>query len=149
MMDTCPFCDESIKVAVFAESEHCMALYNRSPILPGHSLIVPKKHYSKILDLSEVVYADMMHFLRIVSSGLIKAYDATGINWTLQEGEDAGQTIDHMHFHLIPRHPKDLPEPGDWYPRLRENENIDSNQRPNLSHEELKSIVDNLTPYFR
>lgn len=148
-MRTCPFCDKSIRDAIFAESEHCLAIYNRSPILPGHSMIIPRQHYTRVLDLPDAVYADMMHFMRKVSSGLIQAFAATGINWTLQEGRDAGQTVDHIHFHLIPRQPQDLPKPGDWYPRLRENENIDSSKRPNLSHEELKSIVENLTPYFQ
>ena len=147
-MPECPFCDKAIQEAVFAESTHCQAVYNRSPILPGHSMVIPKSHYSGILDLPEEVYTDMMHFMRKISSGLIKAYNATGINWTLQEGEDAGQTVDHMHFHLIPRQPKDLPEPGDWYPRLRENEMIDSDKRPGLSDEEMKKRVEELKPLF-
>ncbi len=148
-MADCPFCDESIHLAVFSESEHCLAVYNRSPILPGHSMVIPKVHYSSVLELPEEIYSDMMHFMRAVSNGLIEASGASGINWTLQEGGDAGQTIEHLHFHLIPRKPEDLPEPGDWYPRLRENEVIDSDKRPRLSDEEMKKRVEQLKPFFR
>ncbi|MCF8232254.1 MAG: HIT family protein [Bacteroidales bacterium] len=148
-MAACPFCDESIHIAVFAKSEHCLAVYNRSPILRGHSMVIPREHYHTVLELPEEVYSDMMHFMRSVSGGLIKAFGASGINWTLQEGEDAGQTIEHLHFHLIPRKPKDLPEPGDWYPRLRENEVIDSDKRPTLSDKEMRHRVGELKPFFR
>lgn len=148
-MPECPFCDEAINEAVFAESTHCRAVYNRSPILSGHSMVIPKAHYSSVLELPEEIYSDMMRFMRRVSNGLLKAVEASGINWTLQEGEDAGQTVDHMHFHLIPRQPKDLPEPGDWNPRLQEKETIDSDKRPILSDEEMRKRVEELRPFFR
>ena len=148
-MPDCPFCDESIHKAVFAESKHCLAVYNRSPIFPGHSMVIPRKHYHKVLELPDEIYSDMMHFMRTVSGGLVEAFGAPAINWTLQEGEDAGQTVEHLHFHLIPRQPKDLPQPGDWYPRLRENEAIDSDKRPKLSDEEMKKKVEKLKPFFR
>lgn len=144
----CPFCSESILKAQFAESKHCRAIYNISPILPGHSMVIPKKHFSSISDLPDEVYHDLMLFMRQVSEILQKAFQAAGINWTLQEGEEAGQTVPHLHFHLIPRQPADLPEPGDWYPKLRGQQAIDSGKRPRLSEKEMKEVVASLRTYF-
>ncbi|HKK09965.1 MAG TPA: HIT family protein [Bacteroidales bacterium] len=144
----CPFCSESILKAQFAESKHCRAVYNISPILPGHSMVIPKRHFRSLADLPDEVYQDLMLFMRQVSEILQKAFQAAGINWTLQEGEEAGQTVPHLHFHLIPRQPADLPEPGDWYPKLREQQVIDSAKRPRLSEKEMEEVVLWLRTYF-
>ncbi len=147
-MKGCPFCSENILKAQFAESKHCRAIYNISPILPGHSMVIPKKHFGSVVDLSDEVYRDLMLFMRQVSKKLQDAWQASGINWTLQEGEEAGQTVSHLHFHLIPRYPNDLPEPGDWYPKLREQQIIDSDKRPRLSDMEMEEVVSWLRAYF-
>ena len=58
-----------------------------------------------------------------------------------QEREEAGQTIDHMHMHIIPRKSHDLKTPGEWYPKLKQIMDIESNARPNLSHKEMEDTV--------
>ena len=118
-----------------------LAIYNISPLLPGHSLVIPKRHVNTIYDLSDEEFEDMMFFMRNISDLLRKAYNAEGINWTLQEGEPAGQTVSHLHFHLIPRNPGDFFDPGDWYPKLKEHQNIDSAHRSKLTPEQMKEIV--------
>ncbi len=138
----CPFCNKTSENAVFGKSKYSRAIYNISPLLPGHSLLIPKKHVSTVYELSDEEFEDMMFFMRNISDVLRKAYSAEGINWTLQEGEPAGQTVSHLHFHLIPRNPGDFPDPGDWYPKLQEHKNIDSAQRPKLTNEQLKTIVE-------
>jgi diadenosine tetraphosphate (Ap4A) HIT family hydrolase len=148
MQHDCPFCADAIKATVFAESTHCRAIINIAPVLPGHVLVIPKKHYQQVLALPNCVYEDMMHFMRKVSRGLLRAYNAGGINWTLQEGGEAGQTIMHLHFHLIPRKHDDLDEPGDWYPRLKESQHIDSKNRPKLSVKDIKDIAQWLKDYI-
>lgn len=148
MKNDCPFCSELILKAQFAESKHCRAIYNISPILTGHSMVIPKAHFKVITDLPDEVYHDMMLFMRKVSEILQMAFDASGINWTLQEGEEAGQTVPHLHFHLIPRKPGDLNSPGDWYPKLKEQQAIDSELRPNLSTKEMEDVVSWLRTYF-
>lgn len=129
------------------KSAHCLAVVNIAPILSGHAMVIPIKHYQHVLALPDDVYSDMMHFMRRVSAVLLKAYAAGGINWTLQEGEEAGQTVPHLHFHLIPRHADDLDNPGDWYPKLKEHQQIDSTDRRRLTPQEMSEIVSYLKSF--
>jgi bis(5'-adenosyl)-triphosphatase len=145
-MITCPFCHPSIKEAVFYESTHFMAIYNVAPVFPGHAMIIPKAHITGLLIIPEEEIVEMVKLSRIVVRILQKAFHARGFNWSIQEGEEAGQTIKHLHMHIIPRKPQDLEHPGDWYPLLKKFyiENIDSELRPKISADEMKRIVSKL-----
>jgi bis(5'-adenosyl)-triphosphatase len=139
----CPFCNPSRERGTFAQSGDFIAIYNVAPILPGHSLVIPKWHVSSLLDLSDAEIAEMVRFSRVVVRNLMRIFGASGFNWTVQEGEEAGQTIPHLHLHLIPRSAGDLPEPGDWYPRLKKSEEevIDSSARGQLTDDEIKRVA--------
>jgi bis(5'-adenosyl)-triphosphatase len=139
----CPFCNINTNSTQFAESANFRAIYNIAPILPGHSLIIPKGHATSLLDLSEAEICEMVNFSQKCVRILRKAFHTTGFDWTIQEGEEAGQTIKHLHLHLIPRKRNDLPNPGDWYPKLlqSESEAIDSKQRHKLSEDQVSKVV--------
>lgn len=141
--ESCPFCNAIDSLSRFASSEDFVALYNIAPILPGHSLVVPKRHVKSILDLDNDEVAEMMRFARNVVVLLISTFKGGGFNLTIQEGEEAGQTIAHLHMHLIPRRAGDLKTPGDWFPLLKGDatQQIDSNSRPRLTETEMKKIV--------
>lgn len=143
----CPFCEPNVLDSTFLESKFFRAMYNIAPILPGHSLVVPKRHITSIMDLDADESAEIIHFSKNVVRLLLKAFDASGFDWTIQEGNDAGQTVEHLHLHLIPRKPKDLPNPGDWYPMLMKAENpemIDSQNRSRISASEMDGIIRHL-----
>lgn len=142
----CPFCSVNVNETVFTESENFRAIYNIAPILPGHSLIISKRHLQSLMDLSDSELCEMMTFGRDVVRILLRAFDTSAFNWTVQEGEEAGQTIPHLHMHLIPRERNDLPQPGDWYPLLRKSQSevIDSDSRPRLTPHEMKEIVNRI-----
>ncbi len=143
----CPFCDPGIEAATFASDDHFRAVYNISPTLPGHSLVMPKRHVESLLDLSDSEASEMMLFARKVVQTLLKAFQGRAFDWTIQEGVEAGQSVPHLHLHLIPRKAEDLPQPGDWYPALMDSLNIDaidSEQRPRLSREEMDRVVSHL-----
>ena len=139
----CPFCNPDRRRAQFAEAGNFLAIYNIAPILPGHSLIIPRWHVQSLMELDDDEICEMVLFSRNVVRLLQKVFGATGFNWTIQEGEEAGQTVPHLHLHLIPRMPGDLPRPGDWYPKLVESEEkiIDSEARPRLTPEQMDRIV--------
>ena len=142
----CVFCRKDFPESSFAASENFLAIYNLAPILPGHSLIIPKWHVLSLMELTEQELCEMMVFSRYVIRVLIKAFGSTAFNWTIQEGIEAGQTVPHLHLHLVPRKEKDLPQPGDWYPLLEQSETdlMDSDLRPKLSLDEMKVIASKL-----
>lgn len=141
METTCPFCKDNIKTAAFAEENGFLAIYNHSPILPGHSLVIPSKHISSLFDLSEDEISAFFSFARKITSFLTKHYKSDAYDWSLQEGESAGQSVDHLHLHIIPRNPGDLPEGEDWYVKLEEQrkQKIDEPGRAILSELEYNN----------
>jgi bis(5'-adenosyl)-triphosphatase len=130
----CPFCPAK-DVEAFCSDALFLALHNVSPILPGHSLILPRAHVESVLDLANGELGAFVLFARRVTRLLTCAFRADGFDWSIQDGVAAGQTVRHLHLHVIPRHAGDLPDPGDWYPALRASESapIDSPSRPRLS----------------
>jgi bis(5'-adenosyl)-triphosphatase len=142
----CPFCLSDIQTTVFARSSRFMAIYNMAPILPGHSLIIPKKHIQSIMELKEGEVTEMILFARKVTAMLMKIFKAESFNWSVQEGEAAGQTMSHLHMHIVLRFPGDMPDPGDWYPKIQENYNtmLDSKSRTRLKNSEMERIIQKL-----
>lgn len=92
----------------------------------------------------------MMTFSRNITKMLLELFKSSGFDWTIQEGEDAGQSVPHLHLHLIPRKSNDLPQPGDWYPLLRESESeiIDSRTRARLLPDEMNLIVSEIQKFY-
>ena len=147
MNSTCPFCNGNITTSAFLDCPRFRAIYNIAPILAGHSLVIPKRHVQSVMELADDEVAELFIFCRLVSTLLQKAYGHKAFDWTLQDGEPAGQTVQHLHIHIIPRQFGDLPNPGDWYPKLmgvRESEIIDSGERATLSPARLNRAVENL-----
>jgi bis(5'-adenosyl)-triphosphatase len=143
---TCPFCDPHIQHSLFARSEHFLAVYNIAPILPGHSLIIPKKHIQSVMELDNLALTEMIRFTREVTEIVLMAFHADAFNWSVQEKHAAGQSIAHLHFHIVPRYPDDFPDPGDWYPKISSNyeEMLDNGNRKKLSDSDMKQIITQL-----
>jgi bis(5'-adenosyl)-triphosphatase len=135
----CPFCAAPIADISFMESARFRAIVNIAPILPGHSLVIPKHHVESLLALSDDEVAEMVSLSRRAVSLLMRVHGAEGFDWTIQESEAAGQSVPHLHLHLIPRRSGDLSHPGDWYQRL-----IDYEGRPRLSLDDMKAMADRL-----
>jgi bis(5'-adenosyl)-triphosphatase len=133
---SCPFCADAIDEVTFMASERFRAIVNIAPILPGHSLVVPRRHVESLLALSDDEVAEMVNLSRRAVAVLIQAHDAAGFDWTIQESEAAGQSVPHLHLHLIPRRPGDLPNPGDWYQRL-----IEYEDRPRLTRQDMVEVA--------
>ncbi len=143
----CPFCNDTIPEITFLQTKNFRAIYNHAPILPGHSLIIPKLHKESYFDLRPDEMCELANFSRRVARLLIKVFNADGFNWTLQESQAAGQTVAHLHFHIVPRYANDLPEPGDWYPKIENQEKnmlLDSEERKKISRNEIKKVVEKI-----
>jgi bis(5'-adenosyl)-triphosphatase len=143
---TCPFCDASVKASVFYSHAGMLAIYNIAPVLPGHSLVIPAKHYKSILELSSRELVDFFETARTTVHILMKAFNTDSFDWSVQEKPEAGQTIEHLHLHIVPRLKDDLKHPGDWYPQVQQNDQaiIDSLNRPRLNTESMTLIINEL-----
>lgn len=147
--EDCPFCSSALQQSAFCADERFLAFYNIAPVLPGHSLVLPRAHVESVLSLDDADLAALVVFARRVTRLLARAFAADGFDWTIQDGRSAGQSVPHLHLHIIPRHMGDLPEPGDWYPALMANQDatIDSAARSPLTPAEHERITRHLREF--
>ncbi len=144
--NNCLFCRKEIIEKSFYSTKRFNAIYNIAPILPGHSLIIPNKHYESLFELTDEELGEMMVFARKITTVLKTVFGCDGFDWTLQDGVSAGQTIPHLHLHIIPRKPFDMPESNEWYSKIPVNEVqlLDSEHRARLSDDEYNAITQKL-----
>jgi bis(5'-adenosyl)-triphosphatase len=140
---SCPFCNPQINDCLFFESVNFLAVYNIAPVLPGHSLIIPRNHITSFIDLDKEQRAEFLETTRQAVRILLKAFHTDAFDLSVQEKPEAGQTIEHLHLHIVPRIKNDMPKPGDWYPIIHENDLmiIDNDNRSRLSDDALRKVV--------
>ena len=143
IVQSCPFCDQNIMSSMFYRLGNTLAIYNIAPVLPGHSLIIPEKHLTSLLDLSQTEMLEFFNTARAALQILMQAFHTDAFDWSVQEKPEAGQTIEHLHLHIVPRLKGDLKQPGDWYPLIQHNDAaiIDSLNRQRISREDMQQII--------
>lgn len=108
----CPFCRESVEKRCVGRLGSMLAVRDRFPVTPLHTLVVPERHVADYFDLRSEERADAERLLRILRSEILKEDPhVTGFNMGVNCGASAGQTIMHVHIHLIPRRDGDLENP--------------------------------------
>ena len=85
------------------EDTNTLAFRDISPRNPGHTLVIPKKHYGSILDIPENELASVMSTVKKVTMATKNATNSDGTSIMQSNGRAAGQIVAHMHFHVIPR----------------------------------------------
>lgn len=108
-MSSCPFCEPGDRVV--ARNELALAITDRQPASPGHTLIVPKRHCTSYFDLSPEEASACHSLLREQRDRLRQEHQPDGFNVGVNDGTAAGQTVEHAHVHLIPRYAGDHPDP--------------------------------------
>ena len=111
MDNNCPFCKVESEREIIASSLLSVAFYDVFPFSPGHALIIPKRHVSSFFDLSKEERQDLLNLADSVKRILEERYHPDGYNIGINVGEAAGQSIFHVHMHLIPRYQGDVPSP--------------------------------------
>ena len=81
------------------------------PISPGHTLIIPKRHVASFFELTPEERADLLELLDAAKADLDQEFSPDGYNIGVNDGAAAGQTIAHVHIHLIPRFAGDRSDP--------------------------------------
>ncbi len=106
-MDKCIFCriiSGEIPGAVIYEDELVFAFLDAGPINFGHTLVIPREHYSSIAAVPEAVCGRMMHTGARIGVALKRFSDKyEGFNLHLADGACAGQVVGHAHLHVVPR----------------------------------------------
>ncbi|MCI0461580.1 MAG: HIT family protein [Gemmataceae bacterium] len=106
----CPFCHLPAE-RILAANEHAVALLDAYPVSPGHTLIVSRRHVASYFDLTAEEARGLHELLCQMHARLQAAGSAEGYNVGINVGKAAGQTILHVHLHLIPRYPGDVEDP--------------------------------------
>lgn len=108
-MANCVFCNSEHER--IAENEVAIAIFDAFPVNPGHALIIPKRHVADFFELSESERNACFALVAEVKSILDSMHKSDGYNVGVNVGEAAGQTVFHVHIHLIPRYTGDVSSP--------------------------------------
>jgi len=106
----CAFCTLPL-ARLIDESATAFAIRDGYPLSPGHTLLIPKRHTGSFFDLPEQERRDLLALLDRAKLALDKEFQPQGYNIGINDGAAAGQTVPHLHVHLIPRYDGDLPDP--------------------------------------
>ncbi len=106
----CIFCCLPV-TRIIAENTYFLAILDKFPISKGHTLIIPKRHILSFFHLNEKEFVSLYPFINEIKTLINKRYLAKGFNIGVNDGEVAGQTINHLHIHLIPRYNGDVSNP--------------------------------------
>ncbi len=107
MDQECIFCKiihGEIPAAVVYEDSDFIGFLDINPRSRGHTLIIPKRHYTTLLEMDEETLQRLGVVLKHVADHLVRVLDAKGFNILSNNGESAGQVVKHVHFHIIPRY---------------------------------------------
>ncbi|EGG22429.1 fragile histidine triad protein [Cavenderia fasciculata] len=127
---------------IFFESALSVALVNLKPVLPGHVLICPRRVVPRYYDLEDHEIADLWKSAKIVSKVIEKHFNGDGLTFAIQDGKNAGQTVPHVHIHIIPRQKTDYENTDQIYTEIEK-------EREPRTLETMAKEADELRVYFQ
>ena len=112
-MNNCLFCsiENDLEQKIVLSNQYCMFLQKPQEILIGSGVIVPKRHRKTVFDLSEDEWNATFDLLKEVKVYIDNKYKPDGYNIGMNLGKEAGQSVMHLHVHLIPRYKGDVENP--------------------------------------
>ncbi|PWR72316.1 HIT family protein [Methanospirillum lacunae] len=108
--ESCIFCTPGPEETIL-ENHEVYARYDKNPVSPGHLLIIPKRHFKSVFEATETELSALWNLIRVAKSYLDETFNPDGYNIGINDGSAAGQTIMHLHIHLIPRYSGDMKDP--------------------------------------
>ncbi|MBT8555879.1 HIT family protein [Polynucleobacter sp. MWH-Creno-3A4] len=106
----CPFCTLP-KERIFLSNEFGYAIRDGFPVSTGHTLIVPKRHIPSWFETTNEESQGLLKLLSLAKEMLDDELNPDGYNIGINDGPTAGQTVPHLHIHLIPRYQNDQEDP--------------------------------------
>jgi histidine triad (HIT) family protein len=89
--------------SIIAQNEKAIAFLDAFPLAKGHTLVIPKNHFSKIQNMSEQYESALFHLMHQLVDPIEKAAHVNSSTIAIHNGKEAGQEIDHVHIHIVPR----------------------------------------------
>ena len=132
--DDCIFCKilaDEIPSAVVYEDERFRAILDVNPAARRHVIILPKKHAANVFELPDEEASQILIVAKRIAAAMMETYHCDGINILQNNGEAAGQTVFHLHVHVIPRFEGDT-------------DHINIGWRPGETPDDLQAIADEI-----
>ena len=131
----CIFCkivEGKIPSRKIIETEKSLAFLDAFPLTKGHALVIPKKHYLKIQEMSKEDNSDLFEVVRILAGKMEQIAPSSLV--AIHNGKESGQEVPHVHVHIIPRNTDDSVGP------------VHSmfNKKPKLTNDEFNNIANKL-----
>ena len=124
----CKIAKKEIQSKIITETKNSIAFLDAFPLSRGHTLVIPKRHYEKVQDMTDMDNTDLFNTVHKVISKVDKLTGATLL--AIHNGKDSGQEIPHVHVHIIPRQSSD--QAGPVHSMFK--------NRPKLSDDELDEL---------
>lgn len=91
--------------------DHALVIRDGFPVSPGHTLVIPRRHLASFFDATPAERASLLRLLDVAKARLDREFSPAGYNIGINDGPAAGQTVPHLHVHLIPRYAGDRDDP--------------------------------------
>ena len=102
-MANCIFCEiveKTKQTRIIHETDDVMAFHDLNPQAPVHILIIPKRHISKLAEINDAD-TELLGKLQQAAMKIAKELDLSDYRLVMNNGKKAGQTVDHLHYHLL------------------------------------------------
>ncbi len=106
----CAFCTLPLQ-RILGENNHAIWIRDGFPVSPGHSLVIPKRHIGSFFEATDPERDALLRLLDIAKAAAEAEFHPAGYNIGINDGAAAGQTVPHLHIHLIPRYEGDIEDP--------------------------------------
>ena len=106
----CPFCNLQPH-RILAEDELAVAYADGFPVSPGHTVVIPRRHFPTLFEATPEEQVALLNMLARAKEIVEKHHRPDGYNIGINHGQAGGQTVPHLHIHLIPRYRGDKEEP--------------------------------------
>ena len=107
----CPFCDPDIDRIFYDNDPTFLCLWDGFPVSPGHALVVPRRHVETWFKATSQEQENLLKGIELAKREIEKQYQPDGYNIGINVDAAAGQTVSHLHIHLIPRYKGDVEDP--------------------------------------
>lgn len=108
--EQCPFCEVTPE-RVFHEGALIRGVWDGFPVSPGHALLVPRRHVATWFDATRAERGELADAIEVARAAILERHHPDGFNVGMNLGAAAGQTVPHLHLHVVPRYVGDVEDP--------------------------------------